>query len=340
MTMIRAAVLFSLILTSVNVFCQTSSGGTDLQGLSLYAGKYKINDFVVQLMARGNRLIMSVPGAPLQELIRKSDNTFRTNAFDDEVFHFEQNGNEMLLVSQKGDQATKLVRVSMIPDDLNGADSQLRFRKNTPHFVFMFSLIDAAAVDHIARVLETGYEKIIRDLNVKKMPVTTVRIFPDRASFNSGINFLNAPANVMATSFGKDDFRMLSPSAGNPADSLELTKQVLHEFTHCVHLNIRYAPNSPRWLWEGVAMYESSWFLDPMQIEAVRERKFVPFAQFTNGLEYELGYVVVEAMKDIWGFNTITALIAQRGDRMTVLKINQEQFESKIYQRIFEKYVK
>ena len=170
------------------------------------------------------------------------------------------------------------------------------------------------------------------------MPVITVRIYPDLQSFHQGINFPDAPAEVLATAFGKDDFRMVSPNATG-VDSSMLMKGVTHEYTHCVHLNIDYAPNNPRWLWEGVAMYESDWFFDPAEVYKMSNNTFPTFDSLGNGLEYMLGFVIIEAIKDQWGFNTIINLIKKRGDVQAVLKINQQAFEKIIYDRVREKYM-
>ena len=117
-------------------------------------------------------------------------------------------------------------------------------------------------------------------------------------------------------------------------------KGVTHEFTHCVHLNIDYAPNNPRWLWEGLAMYEAGWLEDPAPLYVGFGNKFPPLAQITNGAEYMLGFVIIEAIKDQWGWDTIIALIKKHGDVQAVLNINQQAFEKIIYDRIYDKYIK
>jgi hypothetical protein len=117
-----------------------------------------------------------------------------------------------------------------------------------------------------------------------------------------------------------------------------LVKNIVHEFMHCVHLNIDYAPNNPRWLWEGIAMYESDWFIDPKTVDVIKNKTFPPLALLGNGLEYELGYTVIEAIRDIWGFDAVINLVKKRGDTQAVLKLSQEKFEEKVYARIYQKY--
>lgn len=113
-----------------------------------------------------------------------------------------------------------------------------------------------------------------------------------------------------------------------------------HEFTHCVHLNIDYSPNNPRWLWEGVAQYEAGWFFDPNELDIIRKKEFPPLANLNNGMEYMLGFVIIEAIKELWGFDTVISLIKNRGEIQKVLKIDEKLFEEKVYAHIYGKYIK
>jgi hypothetical protein len=186
--------------------------------------------------------------------------------------------------------------------------------------------------------MEKNYERILSDFKLKKMPHVTVRIYPDLKSFHKGINFPDAPDQALATAFGKDDIRMVSPNNAGP-EAWMLAYVAPHEFTHCVHLNIDYAPNNPKWLWEGVAQYEARWFFNPAELDFIREKRFPPFSELNNGMDYMLGYVIIEAVKDMWGFDSVIALIKSRGDVQNALKIDQKLFEERVYGQIFKKYI-
>jgi hypothetical protein len=56
-------------------------------------------------------------------------------------------------------------------------------------------------------------------------------------------------------------------------------------------------------------------------------------------MEYMLGFALIEAIKDIWGFDAVISLIKNRGDVQKVLSINESQFEEKVFGHIYEKYV-
>ncbi len=307
---------------------------------SKYTGKYETNGMVVQVVLNKGSLVLVVPGAPLQEMIPVKTNKFKSNAFDDAFFLFvEQEGKITKMISQGAGSSVELKRISDKADNINEGDSMLTLKKSTEHFTFLYSEIDSISVGHIASRLERSYHKILGDFKIEKIPMTTVRIYPNVKSFHQGINFPNAPDYVLATAFGKDDFRMPSPNSVGAEDSLNLIKYVAHEFTHCVHLNIDYAPNNPSWLWEGVANFEADWFFDPKEIDVIKNKQFPPFATLNNGMDYMLGYVIIEAIKNIWGFDAVINLIKKRGNTLAVLKINQAQFEEKIYDHIYKKYI-
>jgi hypothetical protein len=303
-------------------------------------GKYEANGTIVQVALVNRGLVLIAPGAPVQKLRSVGTNKFKTDAFGDEIFIFvENNGKVQALVSQHAGQSLELKKIADIPDDFNNHDSMLTLKRSTKHFIFLYSPIDSVSVVQIAERLEGNYKKILSDFKLKKIPPTTVRIYPDVTSFRHGINFPNAPDHVLATAFGKDDFRMASPNSKG-VDSLMLLKGVTHEFTHCVHLNISYSPNNPRWLWEGVAMFEADWFFEPGEFDLIKNKDFPSLSALNNGMEYMLGYVIIEAIKDIWGFDTVLGLIKKRGDVETVLKLNQSKFEEKIFTHIYNKYIK
>jgi len=201
-----------------------------------------------------------------------------------------------------------------------------------------YSGVDAVIVDSIALDMEKSYTRILHDFKLEKLPIVTVRIYPDLDSFHKGINFPGAPDQVLATAFGKDDIRMVSPRNAGP-ERWMFVYAAPHEFTHCVHLNVDYSPNNPTWLWEGVAQYEARWFFDPNELENIKKKDFPSLASLDQGMEYMLGFVVIEAIKDLWGFDAVINLIKNQGDVQKVLNIDQRKFEEKIFERIYSKYV-
>lgn len=305
-----------------------------------YAGKYETNGFVVQVIVYHDTLTLVVPGAPPQKLIPSGEHRFKSADYADSYFSFIAEGKKVIrMISQGANNSVELVKVSDKPDALNRSDSLLTRKKTTNHFTLLFSDGDKTTADTIAGKLESKYQKIMTDLNVKTLPMITVRIYPTAESFHDGINFTNAPPNILATAFGKADARMVSPHAVSAEEGAMLTHHIVHEFVHCVHLNIDYAPNNPRWLWEGLAMYESGWFIDPAGIDVIKNKAFPPLMALNNGLEYELGYVILEAVHDLWGPDTVIDLVKKRGDTNASLHIGQEEFDKRVYDQIYRKYI-
>jgi len=305
-----------------------------------YAGKYEANGFTVQVAIYHDTVTLVIPGAPLQKLIPNGGHRFKSADYDDSYFLFVAEGKKITrMISQGANNGIELIKISDKPDALNKGDSLLSRKKSTKHFIFLFSDIDRITADTIAVTLEKQYQKIVTDFKITNLPVVTVRIYPTAKSFHDGINFPDAPPNILATAFGKTDARMISPHAVSAEEGAMVTHHIAHEFVHCVHLNIDYAPNNPRWLWEGIAMYESGWFMNPAELDAIKNKTFPPLMSLNNGLEYELGYVILEAIYDLWGFNTIIDLIKKRGDTNACLQVNQEEFDRQVYDRIYQKYV-
>lgn len=332
--------LILLWLSILPLQAQTSLETATSRKFSKYIGKYETNGLVVQVALNNDSLVFVVPGAPMQEMIPVETNKFSSNSFKDSFFLFvEKEGRIIKMISESPGSSLELQKISDTADTINAGDSMLTLKKSTEHFTFLYSEIDSISVGHIASRLERSYHKILSDFKIKEIPITRVRIYADVKSFHQGINFPNAPDYLLATAFGKDDFRMTSPHSVSGGDSLTLINYVAHEFMHCVHLHIDYAPNNPRWLWEGVAMFEADWFVDPKGIDAIKNKQFPPLATLNNGMEYELGYVIIEAIKDIWGFDTVINLIKKRGDVQAVLKLSQTQFDEKIFDRIYLKYI-
>lgn len=304
-----------------------------------YTGKYESNGMVVQVALVNRSISLLVPGAPVQKLIPAGTDKFKTDAFSDEVFVFvKKNGKVEAMISERPGQSLELKKISDSTDNFNKTDALLTLKKSSQHFRLLYSRIDSSSIHRIIQKLEAGYSKIVKDLGLKKMPVTVVRIYPDLPAFHQGINFPNAPENILATAFGKNDIRMVSPNYTG-MDTSMLMQGLTHEFTHCVHLNIDYSPNNPRWLWEGIAMFESDWFFDPKEIDIIKNKEFPKLNALNNGLEYMLGYVIIEAIRDIWGFDKVIALIKKRGNVQAVLNMSTEKFEEKIFHHIYKKYI-
>jgi hypothetical protein len=335
--MTRKLMIFSLVLATVCTHAQKVL--SDNKSLIRFAGKYQFDGMVLQFGVQNNELVLVVPGAPLQRLKSLGGGRFRSRDFGDLEFDFlERNGLVSGVVSRenRGTFNGKKVADEAIVTSVT-MDTLLVLTRSTDHFRFRYSAADTTVIDTLARRMEHDYNRILTDFHLKQIPIVTVRVYPDLRTFHLGINLPDGPAEILGTAFGKDDLRMVSPRNAGPQQEL-LAYALPHEFTHCVHLTIDYSPNNPRWLWEGVAQYEAGWFFNPMDAGISSKADFPTFDKLNNGLEYMLGYVMIEAIVKRWGFDTVIALIKNRGDVQKVLQIDQHQFEDTVISDILGKY--
>lgn len=308
---------------------------------SKLVGKYQFDGgMIIQFSEKKGKLFLITPGAPLQEMEILRGKEFRSKTLKEDTFQFVENNNAITLTSSNAQNKMQARKISATVEDYTEAmDSVLQLKKRSKHFEFSFSRKDVHSIDSMAVFLENKYNKILADFKLKNLPLTRVKIYPDLKSFHLAINSPDAPPQVLATAFGKNEFRMASPSEWGEEGGTML-QNITHEFTHCVHLNIDYSPNNPRWLWEGVAMYEAEWFLNPNEIETIRKKNFPQLQELGNGMEYMLGYVVIEAIKDRWGFDTVINLIKNKGNVQSVLGITQQEFEEIVFNSVYKKYIK
>lgn len=337
----RSLVIVLIMLYGFSLKGQSHSGKrNEANPNARFVGVYELEGSVIQFALQKRALVLIVPGAPIQNLKNSGKNKFKSSDFKDQHFVFVENSGKVTEVICE--QSRRTFRAKKISDKVQvlsvAMDSLLPLRKSTEHFRFMYSAIDSISVDTIAIDMEKNYKRILNDFKLKNIPTVNVRIYPGLESFHKGINFPNAPDQVLATAFGKDDIRMVSPNNPGP-ESWMLAYAAPHEFTHCVHLNIDYSPNNPRWLWEGIAQYEARWFFDPKELGIIGEKEFPALTDLSNGMEYMLGFVVIEAIKELWGFDTVISLIKTRGDVQKVLHIDDKLFEEKIFEHIYKRYI-
>lgn len=327
----------ALLFISFLLFCINVSGQKSIPVGELI-GRYEFdNGMAIQFRTKGSTLFLITPGNPLQEMELLRTNTYRSKTLKNDEFVFSKPGDSIKVnVNNSFGTITGTHRSGEVVDNTETMDSLITLRSKSKHFEYWYNEADKQVIDSLSDYLEKSYDRILSDFKISALPITRVKIYPDLKLFHTAINQPDAPAEVLATAFGKDEFRMVSPSKGGE----DMLKFISHEFTHCVHLNIDYSPNNPRWLWEGLAMYESGWFMDPNGLEDIKSKKFPALSSLSNGMEYMLGYVVIEAIKDQYGFDKVIELIKTQGDIKKVFGLSDEEFNDKVFGFIHKKYVR
>ena len=88
------------------------------------------------------------------------------------------------------------------------------------------------------------------------MPKVRVSIYPTFESYHLAVLTPNAPKWQKGMAWSEDDIRMVSPEVVEENErEFVLTGAAVHEFAHSVHMQLANNVVSPKWLWEGVAMY-------------------------------------------------------------------------------------
>ena len=90
----------------------------------------------------------------------------------------------------------------------------------------------------------------------------------------------------------------------------------------------------------GRISYVRSWLVSKSrEIEQTKKGEFPALKDLNNGLEYMLGYVIIEAIKDKWDFNAVINLIKHQGNTQKVLGLPQKEFEEIVFNSIYRKYI-
>src|SRR5688572_15842560 len=305
--------------------------------LTQLTGQYRFDGgMIIQFTVKQNKLFLITPGNPLQEMDAMGKNKYRSTTLKGDLFSFETGENKVITLTIANDRGILKGTKTTDPvvDNSEVMDSIVTERRSSEHFECWFNASDEAHIDSLLLYLEKDYPRILKDFKLSTLPPTRVKIYHDLKTFHLSINQPDAPPQVMDTAFGKDEFRMVSPSQAGA----EILPFISHEFIHCVHLNIDYSPNNPRWLWEGVAMYESGWFMDPKETDIIKNKQYPSLNSLSNGMEYSLGYVIIEAIKDLWNFDTVIGLIKHRGNVEKTVQLTQAEFDKKVFDQIYNKY--
>ena len=108
----------------------------------------------------------------------------------------------------------------------------------------------------IADNLEEHYDRIRVDLNDPDHEIIQVFIHPTQAEFNKGTGLFNSSANGMSS--GPNKFHVLWTNWFNGILPDDPIKTALHEFTHCVQLNILIKKAQGECHLEGRGDFDSS----------------------------------------------------------------------------------
>ncbi|WP_207423059.1 hypothetical protein [Desertivirga brevis] len=222
--------------------------------------------------------------------------------------------------------------------------------KKTKHFSFIYSSsIDSQKIIDISTDLEESYLTIAQNLKTKPSTHIETHIYARKWDYIKATKHLGASGNIL----GPSEIHFI-------VRSLEESKKVaVHEFTHTVVLQLlinrepqpfdsnkfdqKFA-SFPVWLWESVSVYEAKEFIDPKQLEDLREGRYPSIKELNTRSKgqkiYTYGYTLIDFILEKYKRDKLIELIENYGDLEKTLGITEEQFSKEWYMFVREKYLK
>ena len=228
----------------------------------------------------------------------------------------------------------------------------------TDHFVISYQGIYKEEAQDIADKLEENYDRIRTNLNDPDHDTIRVFVHALQADFNNGTGLLNSNAN--GVSRGPNEFHLLWTNWFNSIFPSDPVKTAVHEFTHCVQLNIlikeaqrdwgntdnrnfekafeeKFINEYPQWFWEALCDYEAS-IVNKLSIKYGMSKN-VTLRELNNSNQiYNVGYTIIDYIVEKWGKEKLPILITSYVDIQTVLGVSESDFEKGWVHFTNEKY--
>lgn len=219
----------------------------------------------------------------------------------------------------------------------------------TENFIINYNEIDEEVIDKVAHVLEDNYNRITKHLQETLDEKVCIEIQHNINELHNALDLKNAPLWIRG-GLGKDRIIIASPL--NPpkgSDFYNVVNTAVHEFAHFIIHKINR--NIPRWLDEGIASYEAKdnsevWIVNTVK-SGIKENKIPSlkdldtggdFESFFNRDGYQYSYTVVEAIVNLYGYDTLSNLIKSACNFEKILKVKEAEFENKWIQYIRDNY--
>jgi cellulose synthase operon protein C len=235
-------------------------------------------------------------------------------------------------------------------DTLDGFET-----RTTDHFVVRMHPLDAAVLwPYLKPLLAESWQRLTAKYEFEPIGPILIEIFSEREDFAVRTSGLPDIGHLLGVCFG-GVITLNSPKAHTPREFVNWQEVVWHEFTHVVTLQMTQN-RIPRWLSEGVSVFEErsgrpEWGRrqDIDLIRAVKENRLIgidqldaAFSEAKNLADLNFAYyeasILVEYIKERYGFDTLKALILQHaGNRSqraifeTVLKVSTEDLETDFF---------
>lgn len=228
----------------------------------------------------------------------------------------------------------------------------------TNHFRISYSGILEAEAESITKSLEENYNRVRTELHDPEHDTIDVFVHPNQEEFNSATGLNNSTAN--GTSRGPKAFHLMYNTWYNSFFPIEMEKVAVHEFTHCVQLNIliadaktkygiitdkefnqrfekEFAEKYPKWFWEALCDYQAKIVNKSSVNYAIKKGPTLKYLNTSNQI-YNLGYTIIDYMVIAYGKEKLSDFIKSYGDFEKVLHISEKEFEQGWYKFVEAKY--
>jgi hypothetical protein len=229
---------------------------------------------------------------------------------------------------------------------------------NTDHFVVNYQGIYKESAEEVGRALESNYQRIRSVLRDPEHGVITIYIHPNQEEFNKATGLMHSTA--IGTSRGPLEFHMIWTNWLNSFLPHDPEKTAVHEFTHCVQLNIlihdaigsleykdeksfneafekKFAVDYPQWFWEAVCAYEAEEVNRLSVVYGMRSSNTLRELSQSNQI-YNVGYTIIEYFVHQWGKDKLSEFIRSYCNFEKVLGVSEEEFEQGWKKYVAENY--
>lgn len=224
-------------------------------------------------------------------------------------------------------------------------DQQTELR--TDHFVILYQGIYQKEAQDIADNLEGHYGRIRTNLGDPDHNIIRVVVHPSQEDFNKETGLLNSGAN--GTSRGPNEFHFIWTNWFNSIFPNDPIKTAIHEFTHCVQLNIlikdaqskwtiaenedfdkvfeeNFINEYPQWFWEALCDFEAG-MVNTISVKYGMKKNLRLKELNNNNQIYNVGYTIIDYIVAKWGKDKLPTLITSYVDLEKVLGVSESEFE-------------
>jgi hypothetical protein len=184
----------------------------------------------------------------------------------------------------------------------------------TPHFAFFFHARDRRIMRSLIDEAEVVRREVVKDLGTDFSGITRVYLAPSAREYREMQPDRWVPSWSAGVAYPRSNVIILKSPRAIRGGRMDLNRVFKHELTHiAVGRAFRGTERVPRWLDEGLAMYESrEWDLSRISTitRAVLTDSLIPLAEITIGFPEDAGRAELAYAQS---FYLVTFLVSKYG---------------------------